>query len=76
VLASRSGAVAEVIGAAGLTFDPHNSSEIGQQIWRLANEPTTLSTLRLRAVERARDYTWSKAAELTLRSLERCAGTS
>jgi glycosyltransferase involved in cell wall biosynthesis len=76
VLASRSGAVAEVIGAAGLTFDPHNPSEIGQRIRRLANEPTTLSTLRHSALERARDYTWSKAADLTLRSLERCAGTS
>jgi glycosyltransferase involved in cell wall biosynthesis len=76
VLASRSGAVAEVIGAAGLTFDPQNPSEIGQQICRLVNEPTTLSTLRRSAVERARDYTWSKAADLTLRSLERCAGTS
>jgi glycosyltransferase involved in cell wall biosynthesis len=76
VLASRSGAVAEVIGAAGLTFDPHNPSEIGHQICQLANEPTTLSTLRRRAVERAREYTWSKAADLTLRSLERCASTS
>jgi glycosyltransferase involved in cell wall biosynthesis len=73
VLASRGGAVAEVIGAAGLTFDPHRPSEIGQQIFRLANEPTTLSTLRHRAIERARDYTWSKAADLTLTSLERCA---
>lgn len=76
VLTSRSGAAAEVIGAAGLTFDPNNPSEIGQQICRLAKEPATLSTLQRRAVERARDYTWSKAAELTLRSLERCASTS
>jgi glycosyltransferase involved in cell wall biosynthesis len=76
VLASRSGAVAEVIGTAGLTFDPHNASEIGQQICQLASEPTTLSTLRRRAVERAREYTWSKAADLTLRTLERSASTS
>src|SRR5262249_48839388 len=73
VLASRAGAVAEVIGAAGLTFDPHKPNEIGQQICRLANEPTTLSNLRRCAVERARAFSWSKAAELTLKSLERCA---
>src|SRR6266436_3108147 len=54
VLASRAGAVAEVIGTAGLTFDPYRPSEIAQQICRLANEPTTVSTLRHRAVERAR----------------------
>lgn len=72
VLASRAGAVAEIVDNAGLTFDPHRPSEIGQQICRLANDLTTLSVLRHRAVERARHYTWSKAADLTLRSFERC----
>ena len=72
VLASRAGAVAEIVDSAGLTFDPHRPSEIGQQICRLANDLTTLSVLRHRAVERARHYTWSKAADLTLRSFERC----
>jgi glycosyltransferase involved in cell wall biosynthesis len=76
VLASRAGAVAEVIGAAGLTFDPHQPSEIGQQIYRLASEPRTLEKLRQSAVERARDYSWSKAADLTLTSLEHCASRS
>jgi len=73
VLASQASAVAEVIGAAGLTFNPHRPNEIGQQIFRLANEPTTLSTMRKKALERARHYTWSRAADLTLTSLERCA---
>lgn len=73
VLASHAGAVAEVIGAAGLTFDPHNPSEIGQRIYRIANEPATLASLRRNAIERARDYSWSKAAELALTSLERHA---
>jgi glycosyltransferase involved in cell wall biosynthesis len=73
VLATRAGAVAEVVGAAGLTFDPYNPSEIGEQIGRLARDPTNLSTLRHKALERARNYSWSKAAELTLRSLERYA---
>jgi glycosyltransferase involved in cell wall biosynthesis len=73
VLASRAGAVAEVIGTAGLTFDPHSPHEIGQQICRLANDPTILSNLRHKAIKRAREYTWSKAAKLTLTSLERYA---
>ena len=73
VLAGRAGAVAEVIGTAGLTFDPHSPHEIGQQICRLANDPTTLLNLRHKAIERAREYTWSKAADLTLTSLERHA---
>jgi glycosyltransferase involved in cell wall biosynthesis len=75
VLASRAGAVAEIIDGAGLTFDPHRPRDIGQQISRLANDLTTLTVLRRRAVERARHYTWSKAADLTLRSFERCASS-
>ena len=74
VLTSRAGAVAEIVDGAGLTFDPHTPSDIGQQIYRLANDSTTLSVLRRRAVERARHYSWSKAADLTLKSFERCAG--
>jgi glycosyltransferase involved in cell wall biosynthesis len=76
VLASSGGAVAEVIGTAGLTFDPHKPSEIGQQIYRLASEPTTMAMLRRNALERAQDYSWTKAAELTLTSLERCVSRS
>ena len=40
---------------------------------RIATEPRLLAKLRRNAVVRARDYSWSKAAELTLTSLERCA---
>jgi glycosyltransferase involved in cell wall biosynthesis len=73
VLATRAGATAEVVGAAGLTFDPYNPDDIGRQICRIAIEPATLAELRRNALARARDYSWSKAAELTLMSLERCA---
>jgi len=73
VLASHGGATAEVVGTAGLTFDPHSPDDIGQQICRIATEPTLLAKLRRNALVRARDYSWSKAAELTLTSLERCA---
>jgi glycosyltransferase involved in cell wall biosynthesis len=73
VLASKAGAVAEVIGAAGLTFDPLNPDDIGQQIYRVAAEPEMLAALRSSALARAREYSWAKAAELTLTCLERCA---
>jgi glycosyltransferase involved in cell wall biosynthesis len=72
VLASKNGAVAEVIGRAGLTFDPNNPTEIGQQIFRIAREPALLAELRRLALERSRNYSWSRAADLTLRCLEHC----
>jgi glycosyltransferase involved in cell wall biosynthesis len=73
VLASRTGAVAEVVGRAGLTFDPHKPADIGQQIFRIAREPALLAELHCLALERSRNYSWSKAADLTLRCLEHCA---
>jgi glycosyltransferase involved in cell wall biosynthesis len=73
VLASKAGALAEVIGPAGLTFDPHSSAEIGLQIRRISSDTELLATLRHNALRRAGDFSWSKAAELTLTSLERCA---
>ena len=75
VLATRGGATAEVIGAAGLTFDPYQSDEIARQIVKITTEPATLATLRHNALERAREYSWTRAAELTLASLEGTASS-
>jgi len=72
VLTSKAGAVAEVIGPAGLVFDPRNPIELGFQIQRIATETGLLTTLRRNALQRAQDFSWSKAAELALTSLERC----
>ena len=74
VLVSNAVAVAEVAGPAGLTFDPASSSGIGASILKLATDPETEARLRQHALERARCCSWSRAAELTLTILERCAG--
>jgi glycosyltransferase involved in cell wall biosynthesis len=74
VLASKGVAVAEVVGRAGLTFDPSNSREIGQRIYELASNPAIEARLRQNALQRAQCCSWSMAAELTLTSLEHCAG--
>ena len=72
MLTSKAGAVAEVVGPAGLLFDPRNPIEIGFQIQQIATETGLLATLRRNALQRAQDFSWSKAAELVLTSLERC----
>jgi glycosyltransferase involved in cell wall biosynthesis len=72
VLTSAVGATPEVVGEAGLTFDPHDHSAIARQIYRAATEPATWARLREAALARARFYTWERAAALTLASLESC----
>jgi glycosyltransferase involved in cell wall biosynthesis len=74
VLASEGVAVTEVVGPAGLTFDPKNPHEIGQRIYELASNSATEAMLRQNALKRAQCCSWSMAAELTLTSLEHCAG--
>ena len=74
VLVSKGVAVAEIVGPAGLTFDPEKPSEIGQRIYELAGDPTTEARLRQNALRRAQCCSWSMAAELTLTSLEQCVG--
>jgi glycosyltransferase involved in cell wall biosynthesis len=74
VLASKGVAVTEIVGPAGLTFDPKNPHEIAQRIYELASDPATEAALRQNTLQRAQCCSWNMAAELTLNSLEQCAG--
>ncbi|GMQ88805.1 MAG: glycosyltransferase family 1 protein [Gammaproteobacteria bacterium] len=73
VLASTAGSVPEVVGDAGLYFDPHKPDEIADAIHRISTEPETLSQLRIKALQRASEFTWERAAKLALSSLQRAA---
>ena len=74
VLASAVGAVPEVVGDAGLLFDPHSAAELASAISRIATDAPLLQSLRRKALARAPQFSWGRAAELTMASLERAAG--
>ncbi len=74
VLSSDRGAVPEVIGEAGLLFDPTNPKAIAAAIERMACDRETRAALQAKAVRRARLFTWSLAAEQTFAVLEACHG--
>ena len=76
VLATTAGAVPEVVGEAGLYFDPRNSAQIADAIHRLATEPGTLESLRKKALARSAQFTWDHAARLALGHLERVGGAA
>ncbi len=73
VLASTAGAVPEVVGDAGLYFDPRDSMQIADAIHRMATERDTLESLRKKALERSAQFTWANAARLAIGHLERAA---
>jgi glycosyltransferase involved in cell wall biosynthesis len=70
VLASSAGSIPEVVGDAGLYFDPHNVGEITNAIHQLATQADTLEQLRQKASQRAAQFTWSRAAQMALDCLE------
>jgi len=76
VLSSDRGAVPEVIGEAGLLYDPTSPDAIAAAIERIGCEHDTRRALQAKAVQRARQYTWSLAAERTFAALEACHGQS
>jgi glycosyltransferase involved in cell wall biosynthesis len=73
VLGSRAGSIPEVVGAAGILFDPHQPAEIADAIRRVVQTSGAAARMRQTALARARLFTWSHAAELAWDCLERAA---
>lgn len=73
VLGSRAGSIPEVVGDAGILFDPHQPMEIADAIRRVVHAPDGAAELRQVALARSRLFTWPHAAELAWDCLERAA---
>jgi glycosyltransferase involved in cell wall biosynthesis len=59
----------EVAGEAALFFDPLNEDEIASAIERITNDAPLRDRLAHAGPERARPFTWQRAAEQTLQAL-------
>jgi glycosyltransferase involved in cell wall biosynthesis len=70
VIATRGGAVAEVVGEAGLFFDPLDVAEMAQSIVSLATEPALYAQLQAATRKRAAELSWKTAAQQTLAVLD------
>lgn len=76
VLSSSAASLPEVVGDAGLYFDPHQPAQIADAIYRIATEADTLAALQQKARERVAQFTWANAARLALEHLERTTGAA
>jgi glycosyltransferase involved in cell wall biosynthesis len=72
VLASRHGSLPEVVGDAGLFFDPLNPTAIADCILRFLSQPELQARLGENALKRARTFRWERAAELAEVCFRRC----
>lgn len=73
VIASDRNSLPEVLGGAGLLFDPDSDQALATCILRLLREPNLRADLSARGLARAGAYTWSAGADTMVRVLEDAA---
>jgi len=66
VVAVRSAAVEEVVGPAGVFVAPGDSEALAEALDRVLSDAELRSSLRARGLERAKDFSWEKAATQTV----------
>src|SRR5271167_1834491 len=66
VLASKTTSLPEVLGGCGLLFDPEDPASIARQMERIVRDPDLRIAMAEKGRERARFFSWHKAAEETL----------
>jgi glycosyltransferase involved in cell wall biosynthesis len=74
VACSNASSLPEVAGEAALLFDPREEASIAAALERLLSDRAEAERLRALGVERARRFSWSRTAELTLDSYRRALG--
>jgi glycosyltransferase involved in cell wall biosynthesis len=68
VLCSTAGSLPEVVGDAGMYFEPTDVLAMAESIRRLLDDPAKRDALARRALRRASRFTWSTAAQLLLQT--------
>ena len=67
IACSNRGPMPEVLGDAGVYFDPEQPDEIASAIERLYVDPALRASLASKAQERARRYSWERCAQETMK---------
>lgn len=70
VLVSNAGSLPEIIGEAGLMFDPTDIPAMAATLRRVVDNPILRADLAVRALNRAVDFTWTAAAHAMLEGFD------
>ena len=66
IIASGSSSLPEVVGDAGILFNPKHQSELSHAIWKLVNDSELRAQLSQKSLARAHQFSWSKCADKTI----------
>jgi len=75
VVASNTSSIPEVVGDAGLLVDPYSVDEIATALHRVLTDDALRDDLAARGPRRARRFSWTRTAELTLDTYRRAIAT-
>lgn len=70
VVASRAASLPEVVGDAGLLFDPHSAEALADSLRRVVREEALRRSLAAAGLQRVRRFTWEHTARRVLEVLE------
>jgi glycosyltransferase involved in cell wall biosynthesis len=73
VIAGNRTSLPEVVGEAGLLFDPFDIDALSAALGRMIDDGALRQQLRARGLERARAFSWRETARLTLKVYEEAA---
>ncbi len=65
VIASSSSSIPEAVGAAGLLFDPQNSTECAERMQNVLNNSTLSGKMRQLGLNYAKQFSWERAGKET-----------
>jgi glycosyltransferase involved in cell wall biosynthesis len=66
VLASNREAIPEILGGAGLLFDPEDLDGLSRLLEKLGGDEALKNQLRKRGLERVKSFSWEKTARETV----------
>ncbi|MDT5061928.1 MAG: hypothetical protein QOH63_2387 [Acidobacteriota bacterium] len=70
VIAGNKTSLPEVVGDAGLLVDPFDEDALAQALARLIDDSDLRARLRLKGLERARNFSWRETARSTIKAYE------
>jgi glycosyltransferase involved in cell wall biosynthesis len=73
VLGGNRTSIPEVVGNAGLLFDPFNTNSLVQALTRVLDDPEYRTALRTQGLERAKEFDWKQTARMTLQAYQKAA---
>src|SRR2546428_9696279 len=76
VIAGNQTSLPEVVGEAGLLFDPFDTQALVKALTQVIDDAEYRAVLRSKGLERAKNFNWKTTAQRTLRVYEEVAGMS